>query len=216
MRDKIYQVAKDLFMRHGLGQLTLGMVAERAGISRPAIHYHVKTKARLAEEVLEDYARSTLGHSRTIWIDPNASLRQKFERSLAFFRERYLHYNPGGRGDLPWSLFSRFYQESELMTPVMVSTLRSAARELETFYQVAVEMAIMRGELRAGTPAADLALQLVAMVHQVGWLTWCHARFEPVEQLYASTLKLWEAAYGPAPVADAQATGTARARRKSP
>lgn len=196
MRDKIKAAAIDLFIRHGLGNLTLGVVADEVGMSRPSIHYHFKTKARLAEEVLEDYARANLDRSRSIWLDPRASLRDKFERSLEFSRQRYLKYNPTGRGDRPWSLFARIHQESELMTPVMVTLLKGAARDQEAYFGVAVEMAVAHGELVDETPPAEVALQIVALVNQVGWLTWSSGSFEVVERLYAATLHGLERAYG--------------------
>lgn len=195
MREKIKLAATELFIRHGLSNLTLGAVADQVGMSRPAIHYHFKTKARLAEEVLEDYARANLDHSRSIWLDPKISLQRKFAASLEFSRQRYLRYNPSGRGDAPWSLFARFYQESDLMTAPMIATLKNAAREQQTYFGVAVEMAVVRGELAADTPTADVALQLVALVNQVGWLTWSSSSFTPVEQLYAATLRVLERSY---------------------
>lgn len=223
MRDKIKAAAKDLFIRHGLGNLTLGVVADTVGISRPSIHYHFKTKSRLAEEVLEDYARANLDQSRSIWLDPKVTLREKFSRSLDFSRKRYLMYNPSGRGDRSWSLFARFYQESDLMTPAMVAVLKNAAREQETYFGVAVEMAVVRGELVAQTPAAEVALQIVALVNQVGWLTWSSGSFAAVERLYEATLHGLERAYdvvrtarSPAPVsARGRAGGKAASRVKS-
>ncbi len=188
MRDKIKAAAKDLFIRHGLGSLTLGEVADAVGISRPGIHYHFKTRTRLAEEVLQDYARANLDQSRAIWLDPKVTLSEKFARSLDFSRRRYLQYNPSGRGDRPWSLFARFYQESELMTPAMIAVLKNAAREQETYFGVAVEMAVVRAELVPDTPAAEVALQIVALVNQVGWLTWSSGSFSAVERLYQATL----------------------------
>lgn len=196
MRDRIKEAATELFIRHGLANLSLGAVADQVGMSRPAIHYHFKTKALLAEEVLEEYARMNLDHSRAIWLDPKVTLAEKFDASLAFSRQRYLKYNPSGKGDRPWSLFARIYQESDLMTPAMASTLRNAAQEQQTYFKVAVEIAVVRGELVADTPAAEIALQLVGLVNQVGWFTWSSSGFGTVERLYRVTLDSLHRAWG--------------------
>jgi TetR/AcrR family transcriptional regulator, transcriptional repressor for nem operon len=220
MRDKMKAVATELFIRHGLANLTLGAVADQIGISRPSIHYHFHTKSKLAEEVLEDYARVNLDHSRSIWLDPKISLQEKFDASLEFSRRRYLRYNPSGKGDRPWSLFARFYQESDLMTPQMIACMKNAAREQQAYFGVAVEVAVLRGELVQGAPAADIGLQLAAMVNQLGWLTWSSSSFAPVEQLYGVTLRHLQSAFGAQPQASppprpVQRSGPARVAAKA-
>jgi AcrR family transcriptional regulator len=216
MRDRIKAAATELFIRHGLASLSLGAVADQVGMSRPAIHYHFKTKARLAEEVLEEYARINLDHSRSTWLDPKVPLGDKFAASLEFTRQRYLKYNPSGKGDRPWSLFARIYQESDHMTAAMAATLRNAAQEQQTYFHVAVEMAVVRGELVADTPASEVALQLVGLVNQAGWFTWTSSGFSTVERLYRVTLDSLQRAWGvkEAPKAavrrSARAGGTAR------
>ena len=196
MRDKIRAAATDLFIRDGLADLTLASIADRLGISRPSIHYHYRTRTVLAEEVLEGYAHVNLDHSRAIWLDPKVTLAQKFEGSLEFARQRYLRFNPSGEGDKPWNLFARFYQEGERMSPKMVQTLKNAASQQQTYFRVAVDMAVVRGELEAHAPTGDIALQITALVNQTGWLTWSGSSFAPVEQLYRAILRSLELAYG--------------------
>ncbi|WP_038211014.1 TetR/AcrR family transcriptional regulator [Xenophilus azovorans] len=198
IREEIKRVAQDLFIRHGLIKMTLGMVAEELGMSRPSIHYYYRTKARLAEAVLEDYARISIARSQENWLDPETTLAQKFKRSLDASRERYRFYNARGKGDRPWSLFARFYQELDLLTPVMETIMKSAAREQQSYYGAAVNLAKARGELLPEAPTLDLSVQIVGMLHQVGWLTWASGSFAAVETAYATTLTSIQRAYGPA------------------
>ncbi|HVZ45504.1 MAG TPA: TetR/AcrR family transcriptional regulator [Ramlibacter sp.] len=194
IRTQIKEAAEDLLIKHGLIKMTLAMVAERLQISRPTIHYYYSTKSRLAEAVLEDYVSRSIKMSQEIWLDPENSIGAKFAASLVWARRRYERYSGTGTGD--WSLFSRFYQELELMTPSMVALMKSMAREQQSYYAAAINIAKARQELSADTPATELALQIVAMLHHVGWLTWASGSFKSVETIYATTLECIERAYG--------------------
>ncbi len=50
--DQIVQGAADLFMELGYRAVTMGMVAERAGVTKAAVYYHFTDKAALLTEAL--------------------------------------------------------------------------------------------------------------------------------------------------------------------
>ena len=188
IRAQIREAARDLFIRHGLAKMTLAMVANELGISRPAVHYYYRTKGSLAEAVLEEYARVSVEQSQENWLDPETTLAAKYQKSLELARERYRRYNPAGKGDRPWSLFARFYQELDLMSPTMIARMKSVAREQQSYYTAGVNIAKARGELASDAPSTDLALQIVALQHQAGWLTWASGSFAAVESTYSTSL----------------------------
>ncbi|MDP3134986.1 MAG: helix-turn-helix domain-containing protein [Burkholderiaceae bacterium] len=196
IRGQIKKAAEALFIQHGLIKMTLAMVAEQLDMSRPTVHYYYRTKSSLAEAVLEDYAKVSVQASQQNWLDPEASLDAKFEKSLQGARLRYQRYNPGGRGDRPWSLFARFYQELDLMTPAMGALIKSVAREQEAYYAAAINIAKARKELLPSAPSAGLSIQIVSMLHQVGWLTWAHGDFDAVQTAYETTLAGIKRAWG--------------------
>ncbi|MDX3109652.1 TetR/AcrR family transcriptional regulator [Nonomuraea angiospora] len=57
-RDRIRQVALELFAEQGYEQTTLQEVAERLQITRPALYYHFSTKEAILESVGERLAES--------------------------------------------------------------------------------------------------------------------------------------------------------------
>lgn len=54
MRETILENAKCLFIEHGYHGLSMREIAERAGVSKPALYYHFKDKEELFCAVLND------------------------------------------------------------------------------------------------------------------------------------------------------------------
>ncbi|MCP2166745.1 TetR/AcrR family transcriptional regulator [Goodfellowiella coeruleoviolacea] len=57
-RDRIQQIALELFAEQGYENTSLREVADRLGITRPALYYHYKTKEDILVGVVEDLIRS--------------------------------------------------------------------------------------------------------------------------------------------------------------
>ncbi|GAA4990465.1 TetR/AcrR family transcriptional regulator [Actinopolymorpha pittospori] len=57
-RERIQQVALELFSTQGYEQTSLREVAERLRITRPALYYHFRTKEDILSSVLEDLGSS--------------------------------------------------------------------------------------------------------------------------------------------------------------
>ena len=58
-RDRILGVARELFARHGYGGTTIRMIAERAGLTDPAVYYYFPTKRDLYDELLVELPIAT-------------------------------------------------------------------------------------------------------------------------------------------------------------
>ncbi len=54
-RERIQQVALDLFAEQGYEQTSLREIADRLGVTKAALYYHFKTKEDILGSVLEDY-----------------------------------------------------------------------------------------------------------------------------------------------------------------
>src|SRR3569833_355322 len=57
-RQRIQQVALELFAERGYDQTSLREVAEQLEITRPALYYHFKTKEDILTSVVEDLTGS--------------------------------------------------------------------------------------------------------------------------------------------------------------
>jgi len=64
-RDRIVQIAALAVGEVGMAALTIGVVAERAGVSTALVHYHFDTKAGLLVAVAEQVA----GHRRALRLE---------------------------------------------------------------------------------------------------------------------------------------------------
>ncbi|MDF5754529.1 TetR/AcrR family transcriptional regulator [Spongiactinospora sp. TRM90649] len=57
-RERIQRVALEMFAERGYEKTTLQEVAERLGITRPALYYHFKAKSDILASVIEDMIES--------------------------------------------------------------------------------------------------------------------------------------------------------------
>lgn len=76
-RSTILTAARDLVTEHGPGS-SLGMVAERAGVSRITVYNHFGSKTRLLQALTAD-ARPT--HARPVGSDPREQLRSRIAQA---------------------------------------------------------------------------------------------------------------------------------------
>lgn len=66
IREQIKNRATELFIRHGYNGVTLLDLGRELGINHSLVHYHFGTKAKLAEEVLGDFAERGIRENRLI------------------------------------------------------------------------------------------------------------------------------------------------------
>ncbi len=79
VREKILRTAAELFYREGIRAVGVDKIVERAGVVKPSLYNHFRSKDDLVAAYLEDYDRSYWG-----WFDEVAG------RELASPRERLL------------------------------------------------------------------------------------------------------------------------------
>ena len=96
VRQRIKARATELFIRHGYNGVTFLDLGKDLGINHSLIHYHFGTKAKLAEEVLRDFADSGIRENQAIWADPDAPLRDKFVAARDRIYRRFILLNPDG------------------------------------------------------------------------------------------------------------------------
>lgn len=101
-RERIHEAALDLFADLGYERTTMQQIADRLGITRPALYYHYRSKQDILAAVHRELAASVdeiLDWART---QPAArAMRQEMLRRLYTLMSG------------PWGTFSRFAQASE-------------------------------------------------------------------------------------------------------
>ena len=229
--ERIERVATELFIRNGYHGVSYLGIGKELGITHSNVHYHYRTKAALAEAVLERVARDTLRNTGAIWNDATTSLLQKFVRMRDWTHQSYLQFNPEGSGGRPWGLLSRFSMEADALTPGMRKTIRSTLEQLEEGIRTAVRQAVTSGELEQRAPIEGITLQIASVMYLTGQLTRTAGGFKRLDELMMLTgiykaygkdiaARLKWAALTPPPVAAAAApvstAGSRSASRSTP
>lgn len=221
MRDKIKFAAADLITRRGYHAVTFREIAQAVNTTRANLHYHFGSKDKLIEEVLADYAASTLEFYRTTFTTPQISLREKMHRIRDFLRERFNRFNPDGLTSDPWSLSARLRSDWEALSPEMKTLMRNFSAENEVFVRIGVALAVSSGELREGTPQEEVSLLLVNNILYAANFTRDMQSFDRLSDLWDATLDAIEGAYGArvegksAPVEDHLKAVNRKAREKT-
>jgi len=193
-RQAIKDMALGLLVRHGYRGMSFAEIAAALGTTRANIHYHFGTKAALIEEVLADYVAATLANLRTIWAEGEARFPARVETMLAYSRQRFDAFNGGAGPVQPWSLISRLRQDDGLLSPAGHDQLSGFTAALEQVFGAALARAALRGELRDGEMAHDLALILAAVADNAAPITLAGNGFSRLEAVYRGIVRLAAAA----------------------
>lgn len=90
--EKIFEAAREVFIRKGKDGARMKEIAELAGINKALLHYYFRTKERLFDAVFEQIAEVMLGKLAPVF-DEKLNLEEKVR---FFFREHitFLQQNP--------------------------------------------------------------------------------------------------------------------------
>lgn len=195
MRDRIKQIARELFIRHGLSEVTYGDIAELAGTTRANLHYHFGNKTDLIEEVFRETFDSVIALNNEIWLTPGRTLDERIRLTQEDARKRFYQFNKDRRGNVPWSLSARARADDGLLTPELLAGMADMSRQFEAGVTHAVQAAIKAGELRPDTPARAIVLLITPIWHFGSHLT----RFSGLNKLlehYSAVRMTIRDAYG--------------------
>lgn len=109
-RRLIVETAWDLFARHGYDAVRIADIAEAAGVSSAAVHYHFAGKSELFDATLEFSVK--LAFDRQVaWLDEIVSPRRRLERLLE------LQSPIGPRARAEWSIWIQTWSRLALEDP---------------------------------------------------------------------------------------------------
>ena len=200
LEERIVTVATDLFIRRGYKGVSFLAIAAALGISHSHIHYYFRTKARLAEAVLDAYVSHIKADFQAIWANEEASLFDRFVRSRDWIWQQYVRFNPAGSGSCNWGLLAAFVAEADLLTPSMRKTIRTTLEEMDRFIDAGIDRAIRQGELLPDTPRHALVLQISSLLHTSRYVIRFEGSFQRLDDLFKWTFDVIGKAYGVTPV----------------
>jgi AcrR family transcriptional regulator len=86
-RERIQAAALELFAVHGVQQTSLRAIAERLGITKPALYYHFDSRVdllrSLAQPLIDDFEALLGEHEARAGADPRALLARYFDVTMA-------------------------------------------------------------------------------------------------------------------------------------
>jgi TetR/AcrR family transcriptional regulator, transcriptional repressor for nem operon len=195
VKDEIKEIATDLLIRHGYRGFHFSDISDTLEMTRPNIHYHFGTKTNLIEEIICEYVDTTFARLEAIWHSEDF-YTNKVLATMEFNRLRYLHANPKGNTNYPWSLISRMRLESDLLTKPSKTRLRRFSEQIDSLIGDAVHRAEKNKEFTEHAPIMDIWLQVVIIVDSAGSITSDAGSFTRLEQLYLAHLRLVTLGYG--------------------
>lgn len=196
VRREVKTLATEMFIRHGYNGVTFLDLSKELGINHSLIHYHFGTKAKLAEEVLQDFSETGIRENTAIWGDREATLFDKFIAARDRMYRRFLLFNPTGKMQHPTGLVSRFSMDAESLTPVLRDMVRTTQESLDTCIEDAVRIAIDRGELVPETPVLLIVLQISSILFVAGPTARYGWEFNRLDDHFRGTLITLMRAFG--------------------
>ena len=121
-RTKIMDSAETLILGSGFAATSVDKVIEGAGITKGTFFYHFKSKAKLAEALVQRWADADIGHLQANMAKAEELSRDPLQQMLIFvglFREELMHL----KEPLPGCLFASFCYESELFDASVHDTI---------------------------------------------------------------------------------------------
>jgi len=195
LKSEIKNVATRLLIRQGYRGLRFSDISDALQMTRANIHYHFGTKDQLVEEIICDYADSTVDVLTGIW-NADDYYTNKVLATMEFNRSRYLALNPPGQPSGPWSLISRMRLESDMLTERSKERLHRFSNQVDTLIEAAIAKACAADEFTRSAPLKDIQLQIVIIIDSAGSITMDAGSFMRLEQLYLAHLRLVSLGYG--------------------
>lgn len=185
-----------MFIRHGYNGVTFLDLSKELGINHSLIHYHYGTKAKLAEEVLRNFAESGIRENRAIWSDETRTLFDKFVQARDRMYRRFVLFNPGGTMQHPTGLVSRFAMDAESIPPELRTLVRDTHEALDQCVSDAVRIAVARGEIVPDAPQHLIMLQITCILFVAGPTARYGWEFTRLDDHFRGALETLMLAYG--------------------
>lgn len=208
IRARIKAVARDLFIREGLSEVTYGDIAEVVGTTRANLHYHFGNKSALIEEVFRETFESVDAKNRDIWLTPGRTLDERIRLTEEDATRRFYEFNTSPKGNIPWSLSARARVENSLLSPEIKSGIAKMSKNFEDYVAHAVQLAIGAGELRPGAPVRTIVM-LITPIWYCGSPLTQFSGINKLKEHYAAVGQTIQAAYGMRPPKEPESSGPA-------
>jgi AcrR family transcriptional regulator len=187
-QERILQAARELFSEAGYERTSLTEIAERAGLTRPAINYYFVSKEDLYSALFESTRDGVVASGVKKAVDADS-----LSTRLAAFLEAATQVDSRDRS------YARFIASSLLDAfrhPELRDQAQSQLDDVRGFVEQALRAAVEDGEIRADTDVASVTEMLIAVMWGMGLyagFVGTHDQLEAVVEQFTRLLKgtLW-------------------------
>lgn len=187
-RNRILSVARQVFSELGYEKTTFKEIAERAGLTRPAVNHYFHNKEALYT-ALFDATRDSVVQAALA----QAAGEDKLPNQLSMFLHAAAQIDSTDR------TFARFIAASLLDAfrhPELRDRAQNQLEDVRAFVDQALNMAIERGEIRADTNVSAVTEMLIAVMWGMGLyagFVGTHEQLESVVEQFSRLLEgnLW-------------------------
>jgi AcrR family transcriptional regulator len=195
-RERIRQVAENLYVLRGHDGFSFGDIAAAVGTTRANIHHHFGNKRELMRELVQGFTTNAVERIAGIWELPRQPFVHCMRMQVQDLRRFYDRFNPDEGSRNVWSPIARI----RLDLPALGELAESALEQVNAAYDRSLRHALCRaidaGELRPDTEIGDVARILRSTFLSCAPMTQDSGRFADVEQLLNSLSRTIVAAWG--------------------
>ena len=159
-RDRILHAGRELFNELGYQRASLTQIAERAGVTRPAVNHYFRTKEDLYEALFESARDSVVASGLK-----TAAQAETLPARLEAFLEAATQVDAGDRS------YARFIAASLLDAfrhPELADRARSQLDDVRGFIDQTLRDAVARGQVRADIDVPAVTEMLLAVMWGMG------------------------------------------------
>jgi AcrR family transcriptional regulator len=195
-RERIKAVAAELYVKRGYEGFSFADIAQAVGTTRANIHHHFGSKSRLAAELVDRFAADAIARVHRSWVEGDAPFFDRFDLQLEDLRTFYARFNREKGERNVWSPLSRLRLDLQPLGRVAADALGQVSQAFDASFRQAIARAMVAGELRADTPADEVARILRTTLMSCGPITQDSGSFAEVERLFTALRRTIAAAWG--------------------
>lgn len=165
-KNKIYEVARQLALEHGIENVSVDSIVEAAGVSKGAFYIHFESKDALTVAFINEYTiKADIDYrSFLITLSDHKSVLDIFVL-LAEKISDFIETNIGLEN-------MRVLYKAHLTKTINTTSAMSYNREIYKMFTEVLERGVMEGELREDIPVDTLARHLILAIRGITF-EWC-------------------------------------------
>lgn len=195
-RERIKDVAGELYVLRGHDGFSFGDVADAIGTTRANIHHHFGNKRQLMSELVDGFVADAGLRIRRIWVGTPGSFADRLEANVADLRRFHDHFNPRPGDRNVWSPLSRIRLDLPVLDRLGTRALERIDRLYDDCIRRAVREAIAAGEFASDTSVDDVAQLVRFALLSAAPMTQDGGGFEEVERLFTALERTLLVAWG--------------------